>query len=121
MCVELFYAIDFPTHFWADHPWESVFGRATYGDYLFVNQGGTVGGNSIGVLNDIYPIIGKNVHLCAGCSITGDCHIGDNTVIATGTFLRNQDVPADSIVYGINPNVIIKKCKNNDHIRPLWG
>lgn len=119
--VEWFYAIELPVHFWADHPLGSVLGRATYGDYLFVNQGVTVGGNSIGVLNDVYPTIGKNVHLCAGSSLIGDCHIGDNSVIAAGTFIRNQDVPANSIVYGISPNIVIKEKKNNEHIRPLWG
>ncbi len=120
-CVEWFYAIELPTHFWADHPLGSVLGRAHYGDYLFVNQGVTVGGNSIGVLNDIYPTIGENVHLCAGSSLIGNCHIGDNSIIAAGTFIRNQDVPANSIAYGASPNIIIKERKDNGHIMPLWG
>lgn len=120
-CVEWFYAIELPVHFWADHPLGSVLGRASYGDYFFVNQGVTVGGNSIGVLNDIYPTIGKNVHLCAGCSVIGNCHIGDNSIIAAGTFVRNQDVPANSIAYGISPNIVIKERKDNGHIMPLWG
>lgn len=119
--VEWFYAIELPTHFWADHPLGSVLGRAKYGDYLFVNQGVTVGGNSIGVLNDIYPTIGKNVHLCAGSSLIGNCHIGDNSILAAGTFVRNQDVPCNSIAYGISPNIIIKERKNNEHILPLWN
>ena len=120
-CVEWFYAIELPTHFWADHPLGSVLGRAKYGDYFFVNQGVTVGGNSIGVLDDIYPNIGKNVHLCAGCSVIGDCHIGDNSIVAAGTFIRNQNVPANSIAYGASPNIIIKERKNSGHIMPLWN
>ena len=119
-CVEWFYAVDLPTHFWADHPLGSVLGMATYGEYLFVNQGVTVGGNSIGVLNDIYPTIGKNVYLCAGSSLIGDCHIGDNSVIAAGTLVRNQDVPTNSIAYGTSPNIIIKERKDNGPIKPLW-
>lgn len=120
-CVEWFYAVELPIHFWADHPLGSVLGRAKYGDYFFVNQGVTVGGNSIGVLNDVYPTIGENVHLCAGCSVIGDCHIGNNAIVAAGTFIRNQDVPADSIAYGASPNLIIKERKDNGHIMPLWG
>ena len=120
-CVEWFYAIELPPHFWADHPLGSVLGRAQYGDYLFVNQGVTVGGNSIGVLNDVYPTIGENVHLCAGCSLIGNCNIGDNSIIAAGTFVRNQDVPPNSIAYGISPNLVIKERKDNGHIMPLWG
>lgn len=120
-CVEWFYAIELPKHFWADHPIGSVLGRASYGDYFFVNQGVTVGGNSIGVLDETYPQIGNNVHLCAGCSVIGNCNIGDNSVVAAGTFIRNQDVPSDSIVFGISPNIVIKSRKDNSNIHPLWG
>lgn len=118
--VEWFYAIKLPTHFWADHPLGSVLGRAEYGDYFFVNQGVTVGGNTIGVLNVVYPTIGSNVHLCSNCSIIGNCHIGDNSIVAAGTFIRNQNVPADSIVYGVSPNIIVKERKDNGHINSLW-
>ena len=40
-----FYGIQLPNHFWAEHPLGSVLGRAKYGDYFFVYQGTTVGGN----------------------------------------------------------------------------
>ena len=119
--VEWFYAVELPVHFWAEHPVGSVLGRAKYGDYFFVNQGVTVGGNSIGVLDVVYPTIGENVHLCTGCSIIGDCNIGDNSIISVGTLIRNQDVPENSIVYGASPNIIIKERKNSDHINSFWG
>lgn len=53
-----FYAIDLPVHFGAEHPLDSVLGRAKYGDYLFIYQGVTVGGNrKNGEI--IYPQLGK--------------------------------------------------------------
>lgn len=42
--VDWFYAIELPEHFCAEHPLGCVLGRASYGDYLFVYQGVTVGG-----------------------------------------------------------------------------
>ena len=69
-----FYAVELPVHFLCEHPLGSVLGRAIYGDYLFVYQGTTVGGNrNKGILS--YPKIGTNVVLYANATILG------NTVI----------------------------------------
>lgn len=40
-----YHAIELPEHFLAEHPLGTVLGRAQYGDYFFVYQGCTVGGN----------------------------------------------------------------------------
>lgn len=45
--VDWYHGIDLPIHFMAEHPLGSVLGRAKYGDYFFVYQGTTVGGNRI--------------------------------------------------------------------------
>lgn len=42
--VDLFYAIELPRHFEAEHPLGSVMGRATYRDGFLFLQGCTVGG-----------------------------------------------------------------------------
>ena len=42
--VDLFYAIELPQKFGAEHPLGSVMGRAKYGDGFFFYQGCTVGG-----------------------------------------------------------------------------
>ncbi|MBO7415537.1 MAG: serine O-acetyltransferase [Bacteroidaceae bacterium] len=109
--VDLFYAIDLPDVWSAEHPLGSVMGRAKYSDGFFFYQGCTVGGTSDKYGNDIYPIIEKNVHMYANSSILGNCHIGEGTQIGAGTLVKNQDVPANSIVFGQSPNLIIKERK----------
>lgn len=121
--IDWFYAIDLPEHFLCEHPLGSVLGRAAYGDYLFVYQGTTVGGNrSKGQL--YYPIIGNNVILFANATILGNAHIGNNVVVSSGTYIMNEDIPDNCIVFGKSPNLIIKK-KTEPEIKKytqhIWG
>ena len=60
--IDWFYQVDLPIHFMAEHPLGSVLGKAKYGDFLFVYQGTTVGGNRRGGALS-YPVIGNNVVL----------------------------------------------------------
>lgn len=118
-----FYAIELPVHFHCEHPLGSVLGRAVYGDYLFVYQGTTVGGNrSHGELS--YPTLGDNVVLYANATVLGDCHIGNNVLVSSGSYLLNETVPDNSIVFGVSPNIIIKS-KTEDNIKEytkhIWG
>ena len=118
-----FYAIDLPTHFHCEHPLGSVLGRATYGDYFFVYQGTTVGGNrSKGKL--FYPMIGTNVILYANATILGNTNIGNNVVVSADSFLINETIPDNCIVFGKSPNISIKE-KSEDEIKEytqhIWG
>ncbi len=118
-----FYAVDLPVHFLCEHPLGSVLGRAQYGDYLFVYQGTTVGGNrSKGKL--CYPVLGDNVILFANSTVLGDTHIGNNVVVSAETYIINEDVPDNSIVFGCSPNLIIKR-KSEEEIKSftkhIWG
>lgn len=118
-----FYAIELPVHFHCEHPLGSVLGRANYGDYFFVYQGTTVGGNhSHGRL--VYPTIGTNVILFANATVLGDCHIGNNVVISAGSYLINETIPDNCIVFGRSPNIVIKKKTENeikDYSQHIWG
>lgn len=118
-----FYAIDLPKHFHCEHPLGSVLGRANYGDYLFVYQGTTIGGNrSHGVLH--YPTIGNNVILYANATILGDCNIGDNVVISSGSYLINETIPNNCIVFGQSPKIIIKEKTESEikeYTQYIWG
>lgn len=106
--VDLFYAIDLPSVWSAEHPLGSVMGRAKYSNGFFFYQGCTVGGTRDrgGVL--YYPELEENVRMYANSSILGKCHIGRNAQIGAGALVKNQDVPEDSIVFGQSPNLIIK-------------
>ena len=39
------------------------------------------------------------------------CHIGDNVKVGAGCLVKDQDVPANSLVFGQSPNLIIKPVK----------
>lgn len=110
--VDLFYAIDLPAHFGAEHPLGTIMGRAQYGDHFIFLQGCTVGGSRDEEGNIHYPIIGNNVCMYANSMILGRCNIGNNVDIGAGAVVKNQDIPANSIVFGESPNLIIKQKKN---------
>jgi serine O-acetyltransferase len=102
----MFYEVNLPRYFQLDHPVGSVIGRATYGDGFSFGQNCTVGNN-----HGIYPVLGENVKMCANSSIIGRCHIGDNVIIGANSGVKDEDIPANSIVFGYSPNLIIKRRK----------
>lgn len=70
--VDWYCGINLPNHFMVEHPLGSVLGRADYGDYLFLYQGTTIGGNvslSSGKLE--YPTLGNYVVLFSNAKIIG--------------------------------------------------
>ena len=109
--LDMFYAIDMPAHFCAEHPVGSVMGRAQYSNGFFFYQGCTVGGTRDKEGTLYYPVIEENVHMYANSSILGKCHIGRNSQIGAGALVKNQDVPENCIVFGQSPNLIIKHKK----------
>ena len=112
--IELFYEVALPEHFMVEHPLGSVIGKAKYGDYFCFYQGCTIGGNyNNGVLK--YPTIGNNVRMYANSTIIGDSKIGDNVIISANTYIKNQVIPDNSIVFGSSPDnlVIIRKEKDD--------
>ena len=102
--LDMYYAIELPKVWSAEHPVGSVLGRAQYGDRFFFYQGCTVGGN-----HGIYPNIGRNVKMFAHSKIIGNCKIGDNVKIGAGCLIKDENIPENSIVFGQSPNLIIKK------------
>lgn len=109
--VDIYYQVNLPEHFGAEHPVGTVIGRGQIGDYFYFYQNVTLGG----VIKDgkeIYPKLGYHVEMCSNSSILGDCNIGNNVIIGSGAIIKNQDVPDNSIVFGQSPNLIIKPNKN---------
>ena len=107
--VEIFYAIELPEWFGAEHPIGSVLGRAQYGKGFFFYHGCTVGASYDKQGKPIHPVIGTNVRMFANSSILGRCNIGDNVILSAGTTIINQDVPSNVIVYGRSPDLIFKE------------
>lgn len=100
--VDLFYAIELPDIWGAEHPLSSVMGRASYGDFFFFYQGCTVGGSG-----GFYPTIGKHVTMYSDSKILGKSIIGDNVIISANTYIINETIPSNCIVFGQSPNLII--------------
>lgn len=109
--VDMFYEIELPTHWCAEHPVGTVLGRAKYGDGFFFYQCCTVGGTTDKDGNIHYPVLEDNVHMFANSSILGKCHVGKNVNIGAGCIVKNQNIPDNCTVFGQSPNLIIKKNK----------
>lgn len=111
--VDWFYEVKMPSIFSAEHPIGSVVGRAKMDDYLFLYQGTTIGGNHrVGTIS--YPVIGKHVLMYADSKIIGDSHIGNNVVLASNTYIIDEDIPDNCIVFGQSPNLVIKQKTEQD-------
>lgn len=101
--LDLYYEVEMPDVFNLDHPVGSVMGRASYGNNFTFSQLCTVGNN-----NNIFPKIGNNVVMHSGSKILGKSNIGDNVVVSANTYIKDCDIPSDSIVFGSSPNIVIK-------------
>lgn len=106
--IDWFYAIDLPEIFMAEHPIGSVLGRAQYSNYFMIYQGCTVGGNRRA--NKIfYPRIGEHVIMYSNSTIIGETTIGNYVIISSGTYIKNENIPDNCIVFGQSPNLVIKE------------
>lgn len=107
--VDWYCDIELPKHFMAEHPVGSVLGRAKYGDYLYIYQGVTIGGNirlDTGKIE--YPIIEDNVLMYSNAKILGGAHIGKNVILSANSCVINENIPDESIVFGVSPDLVIK-------------
>ena len=121
--VDWFYEVQLPEHFMTDHPVGSVLGRAEYGDFLFVYQGVTIGGNiSLKSSQWVYPVLGNNIILFSNATVLGEAYIGNNVIFSANSYVINEDIPDDSIVFGSSPNLIVKyePEKVREYMGILW-
>ena len=105
--LDLYYEVDMPKVFHLDHPVGSVMGRASYGENFTFAQLCTVGNNK-----GIFPKIGENVQMLSGSKILGRCKIGNNVIISANTYIKDEDIPNDSLVFGSSPSLIIKAIRD---------
>lgn len=106
--IDIYFEVELPNVFYFEHPVGTVLGRAKYSDKLVAYQNCTVGGNK-----GKYPTIGENVSLLSYSCILGDSTIGDNCIISSHTYIKDEDIPSNSIVFGSSPNLIIKPNNKN--------
>lgn len=101
--VDLYYEIELPDLFFLDHPVGTLLGRADYGDYFVFSQHITVGNN-----HDIYPVFDERVSLLAGAVVIGNSRIGRNTIVSAESFIKDEEIPPNSVVFGQSPHLVIK-------------
>lgn len=113
--VDLFYEIELPEIFFLEHPVGSVMGRAEYSNYFSFSQNCTVGNNK-----GFYPVFEENVTMLSGSKVIGKCIIGRNSIISANTYIKDSNIPENSIVFGSSPNLIIKKMKSDTYQQNYW-
>ena len=100
--VELFYEVKLPAIWSCEHP-------LIPDDYFFFYQGCTVGGNFRRNGKIVYPTIGHHVKMFSNSKILGGSHIGNHVIISANSYIKDQDVPDDTIVFGQSPNLVFKE------------
>lgn len=113
--VDLYYEINLPDVFFLEHPVGSVMGRAKYSNYFSFSQNCTVGNNK-----GDYPFFEENVTLLSGAKVIGKCTIGENSIISANCYVKDTDVPKNSLVFGSSPNLIIKNRGNLNINNDYW-
>lgn len=103
-CVDIYHQVELPSTFFLEHPVGTVLGRAKYQDGFMAYQNCTVGASKEG----IYPTLGKNFRMMSGSKILGKSNVGDNVTLAANTYVKDTDIPDNSLVFGNSPNLIIK-------------
>ena len=101
--ADLYHQIELPETFFFDHPVGSVLGRAAYGDHFVFAQGVTVGNN-----NGAYPEFGECVALMGGAKVLGRCRVGCNVIVAANAYVKDRDIPDDSIVFGQDRGLVVR-------------
>lgn len=100
---DMFYQVQLPDIFMFDHPFGSIIGRASYADFFVFTQGCTVGNN-----HGIYPRFGSRVYMLSDSKVVGDCQIGDDVIISANAFVKDENIPSGSIVFGQSPELTVK-------------
>jgi serine O-acetyltransferase len=83
-----------PDHFLIIHGSGTVLGKADYGDFFVAHHGCTVG-----IHNNLYPVIGCGAALAANSAVIGGSVLGENVSVGNGAHVFNSVVPAGHSVY----------------------
>jgi len=92
--IDLFYEIAMPEVFYIGHSVGIVLAKATYGNFLVLYQGVTVGRHK-----DQIPAIGDRVVLYPNSAVAGRAVVEDDCVISQGTRVINRRAPQGSLVF----------------------
>jgi serine O-acetyltransferase len=83
-----------------------VLGKADYGDRFVAYQNVTVGTDRGG-----RAVLGTGTILFAGAKVVGAATIGERCVVSPNSVIIAETIPADSVVAGRTPELIVKRRK----------
>lgn len=102
---DIYHAVNLPAVFLVNHTTGVVLGRGQYGERFYVSQNCTVGSNSP---TQNYAVLGTDNFMMAGATIIGAVRSGDRVIFSAGCYVKDMDVPADTIVFGRGRDVVFK-------------
>lgn len=115
--VDIFYEQKLPDIFLMAHTAGIVMTPyAKIGNYFLFMQGCNVGYSSA---NGHAPVIGEGVIMYGNSKIIGNCHIGDHVMFGANTYIKDMDIPSNSLVFGQYPNIIIKENREDQVMESL--
>ena len=97
--LDLYCTVSMPDVFLLVHPVGTVLGNASYGDFLVVYQGCTIGSNGLE-----YPKIGRHNIFYSNSSLIGASSTGRNVVFGANSSIINTSIVSDSLVVGSYPS-----------------
>ncbi len=109
---DIYHEVILPKSFYIDHTLGIVVGRADLGNRLFLSQNCTIGSNPG---SPHYPILGSDNYLMANVTLVGNVKTSDRVIFSAGSFVKDIEIPPDSIVYGRSPDITIKKLKPDSY------
>lgn len=113
--VDIFYEQKLPEVFLMAHTSGIVLTpHAKIGNYFMLMQGCNIGyskGNA--------PVLGEGVIMWGHSKIIGKCNIGDHVMFGANSYIKDMDIPSNSIVFGQYPNVIIKENREDEVMEQL--
>jgi serine O-acetyltransferase len=105
---DIYHEVILPRSFLINHSIGIVIGRAQIGENFYVSQNCTVGAHPG---STTYPTLGNHNYLMANVMIVGNVKVGDRVIFAAGAYVKDIEIPSDSIVFGQAPNTVIKLLK----------
>ena len=113
--VDLFYEQRMPDIFLMAHTSGAVITpRAQFGNYFMFMQG-----CNVGYSKGYAPVLGEGVIMWGNSKIIGNCHVGNHVMFGANTYIKDMDIPDNSIVFGQYPNIIIKENREDEVMENL--
>lgn len=67
-----------------------------------------------------YPEIGEYVIMYSNSKILGRTQIGNNVILSANSYVKDEIIPDNSVVFGMSPHLIIKP-KTKEDIEEMYN